>query len=89
MIARARERKIDIEYIQKRKEGAGRLLGFWERNPRDPTLGRMVSRIGAAVGNATRLMRGFVDWDLWAAISAESLGTLVGIVMPLPPPSRL
>lgn len=39
MIARAREKEIDLEHLRKRKAGEGRLLGFRGRNPRDPTPG--------------------------------------------------
>ena len=85
MIARAREREIDLEHLRKRKAETEQVTGVWGRSPWDLTLGRRANGVGAATGYTERPMRGYVDLDHWDATSAARLGTLERIVLPLPP----
>ena len=61
MIARARDKEIDIEHIRRGRQRLGKRLGFRGRNPRDSTLGRRASRVRVALGNAARRMREYAD----------------------------
>ena len=88
MIARARERKLDLEHVMKRKAESEQVSRVSGKKPKDPTLGRRASPTRVAAGNPAGRMRELVERDRPAATSAARRGTMAEIVLPPPPQCR-